>query len=110
MIAIALIVMAAWNDDKAVAEQRVLYQKKRTIIRAALEDAGFEIYGGTVGFYFWMNHHDMESSEACFEWFLQKGICVTPGTVFGPSGEGYVRMVYCMSLAKCLDCVRRIST
>ena len=47
------------------------------------------------GFYFWFSHPQYPTSALLSKLFLDVGLLVTPGTVFGPDGDGYVRMIYC---------------
>ena len=42
-----------------------------------------------------------ESSEAFAERLLGHGVVVAPGSFFGPSGEGYVRLALVPSLEEC---------
>ena len=86
----------AWSDDTHAHLHRDLYNSKRSLIKNALNDAGFQIFGGDAGFYIWTKHPDFKTSEALSEWFLNKGILVTPGTVFGNDGNPYIRLVFCL--------------
>ena len=64
-------------------------------MKIGLVEKGFQVFGGDAGFYLWMSHPNFESAESLATLFLDNGIMVTPGTVFGEEGEGFVRMVYC---------------
>ena len=88
--------ISAWNDDAHVDEHRIHYQKKRTKIKTALTSAGFEIFGGNAGFYMWVKSPNHSTSHELSEWFLNQGVLVTPGTVFGDDGNPYIRLVYCL--------------
>ena len=93
--------ITAWNDESHVQISRKQYAAKRQIIRQALEFKGFEIYGGKHGFYFWISHPQIQSSDGLFDLFLNKNICTIPGTVFGKDGQGYIRIVYCIPWLEC---------
>ena len=93
--------ITAWNDENHVQISRKQYAAKRRVIRQSLESKGFDIYGGKHGFYFWISHPQIQSSDGLFDLFLNKNICTTPGTVFGKDGQGYIRIVYCIPWLEC---------
>ena len=100
--------ISAWNDEKHVEHNRQQYRQKRKLIRSALVNRGFGIHGGRDGFYFWLSHPNWPTAEQLCNLFLSQGICVTPGTAFGEDGEGYIRLVYCISLELCQKLCLRI--
>ena len=89
--------ICAWNDTQHVIEHQNIYKKKRDKLIHALNQNDINVFGATAGFYLWASSKDHSSSESLANWFLQKNILVTPGTVFGPDGNPYVRMVYCQT-------------
>lgn len=99
---------AAWNDRHAIQSTRMDYKMKRSKLRRVLEGAGFKIFGGDAGFYFWISHPDFSSSDAIAEWFLDRNILVTPGHVFGEGGSGYARLVYCVKMNILEQVIERI--
>ena len=86
----------AWNDDAHVERHREHYNQKRRKMKAALTQAGFDVFGGDDGFYMWLKSSNHSTSESLSDWFLDRGLLVTPGTVFGPDGNPYIRMVFCL--------------
>ena len=69
------------------------YQKNAEVIKAALEDAGFTVYGAVNSPYIWCRTPEGVGSWEFFDTLLTKAnIITTPGAGFGPSGEGYVRL------------------
>jgi LL-diaminopimelate aminotransferase len=63
------------------------------IIRETLSGAGFAIYGGVNAPYIWMRTPGSMSSWEFFDLLLTNARVVgTPGSGFGPSGEGYFRL------------------
>lgn len=85
----------AWEDDCHPEQYRKQYKKKRDKLIKSLSEAGYDIFGGNAGFYLWFSRSDSPSSSILSEHLLEKGLLVTPGTVFGEDGEGYVRLAYC---------------
>ena len=69
------------------------YQKNAEVIKAALEDAGFTVYGAVNSPYIRCRTPEGVGSWEFFDTLLTKAnIITTPGAGFGPSGEGYVRL------------------
>ena len=68
------------------------YLGNARIIRDALEKAGLEVYGGVNSPYVWAKTPDGMKSWDFFDKLLtEAGVVTTPGSGFGPSGEGYIR-------------------
>ncbi len=86
----------AWSDEQHVRNHRELYNRKRTQIKAALIAAGLDVFGGEAGFYMWVKSKNHSTSDALCQWFLDRDILVTPGTVFGDNGNPFVRIVFCL--------------
>ena len=98
----------AWSDENHSNLHRDLYNTKRSLIKNALNNNGFQTFGGDAGFYIWTKHPDFNTSEALSEWFLNKGILVTPGTIFGKDGNPYIRLVFCLKDDELKDMINRI--
>ena len=69
------------------------YMENARMIREGLTDAGFTCYGGVDAPYIWMKTPDKMTSWEFFDYLLDNANVVgTPGSGFGPSGEGYFRL------------------
>lgn len=81
-------------EDTGLEEMRetvAYYMENAQIINRALMDLGITTYGGENSPYIWA-HFPGEDSWQVFEDILhQAHIITTPGSGFGPSGEGFVR-------------------
>ena len=60
----------------------------------AIESRGWEIVASEATMYLWVVGPDPEA-------LLERGIIVSPGEMFGPSGEGYVRFALVPTLEEC---------
>lgn len=68
------------------------YMDNARVIRQALSNAGYKVYGGVNAPYIWAKAPDGMSSWQYFDYLLkEKNIVATPGAGFGLSGEGYIR-------------------
>ena len=64
-----------------------------------LEARGCEIVASTATMYLWVGVS--EPAEDVAARLLEHGVVVSPGTFFGPSGEGYVRFALVPPLEEC---------
>jgi succinyldiaminopimelate transaminase len=92
---------AAWQEETHVDEMRTIYAAKRAVIEPFLTGKGLRIAGSEATFYLWVATPDGESAESFALHLLQGGVVVAPGTFFGESGNGYVRMALVPTLEQC---------
>jgi aminotransferase len=95
-------VEALRNGDKDVAMMRESYDQRRRFLMNAFREMGlpcFEPYGA---FYVFpcVKEFGMTSEEFAFALLDAKKLAVVPGSAFGSSGEGFVRISYAYSLEK----------
>jgi len=86
--------VVAWNDERHVDETRARYRAKRDVMIPAIEAKGWEIVASEATMYIWVIGPDPEA-------LLERGIIVSPGEMFGPSGAGYVRFALVPTLDEC---------
>ena len=74
-------------------EQIGVYRRNAKVILDGLTAAGYTVYGGVNSPYVWLRTPENMTSWAFFDWLLEeKNIVGTPGSGFGPCGEGYFRL------------------
>jgi succinyldiaminopimelate transaminase len=88
--------VVAWNDERHVEETRARYRAKRDVLIPAIEARGWEIVASDATMYLWV-----AGAGAAAEELLERGVIVSPGEMFGPSGEGYVRFALVPTLEEC---------
>jgi acetylornithine aminotransferase len=98
--------IAAWADDEHVAERRDIFRQKRAILSKAFDSLGYRISGSVAGIYLWVAVGD---DVAISERLLGDGILVTPGRVFGPGGEGYIRLALVPTLDQCEEAAEAVA-
>jgi len=95
---------------KQTREQIAYYMNNARIIREGLIKAGYTVSGGVNAPYIWMETPNNMTSWEFFDLLLNKANVVgTPGSGFGPSGEGYFRLTAFGSYENTLEAVERIS-
>ena len=86
--------VVAWDDERHVEETRARYHAKRDVMIPAIEAKGWEIVASEATMYLWVIGPDADS-------LMERGILVSPGEFFGPSGAGYVRFALVPTLEEC---------
>ncbi|MBR6307262.1 MAG: LL-diaminopimelate aminotransferase [Lachnospiraceae bacterium] len=78
---------------KAVQKQVQEYMDNATLIRNALTEMGYKVFGGVNAPYIWLKVPGEMGSWEFFDLLLNKANVVgTPGEGFGKCGEGYFRL------------------
>ena len=81
------------DGQKQTGEQIAYYLENARRIREGLGAAGFRVFGGENAPYVWLRTPEGLSSWDFFDRLLREAHVVgTPGSGFGPSGEGYFRL------------------
>ncbi len=90
-------------------EMVAYYMNNAKVIREGLKDAGFDVYGGVNAPYIWLKTPGNMTSWEFFDYLLETvNVVGTPGSGFGPSGEGYFRLTAFGSLENSLEALERI--
>ena len=103
--------MAVYSEQgrRETGEQIGFYQENARIILDGLRQAGYEASGGVNAPYIWLKTPDGLSSWDFFDLLLNSiQVVGTPGSGFGPSGEGYFRLTAFGSRESALEAVQRI--
>lgn len=102
---------AVYSEEgkKQTAEQIAYYMNNAKIIKEALAEMGYTVSGGVNAPYIWLKTPNNMSSWDFFDYLLENANVVgTPGSGFGPSGEGYFRLTAFGSYENTLTAVERI--
>ena len=67
------------------------YRENAAILRKTFVDLGFSVYGGENAPYIWVGFPGKPSWDVFAEILEKCNIVTTPGSGFGPAGEGFVR-------------------
>ena len=100
------------EGQEQIRAQVAFYMENAKLIRETLAQAGFSVFGGVNAPYIWMKTPDGLTSWAFFDRLLEEANVIgTPGSGFGPSGEGYFRLTAFGNrdnTIEALDRIRRI--
>ncbi len=90
-------------------DQVAYYMKNASMIKDGLQEAGYTVFGGVNAPYIWLKTPDKMTSWEFFDYLLENANVVgTPGSGFGPSGEGYFRLTAFGSYENTLAALARI--
>jgi len=98
------------NGDEDVARMRNDYDMRRRFIVDGFREMGFECFKPEGAFYIFpsIKHTGLTSTEFCERLLLSKHVAVVPGSAFGDSGEGFVRVSYSYSVKHITEALNRI--
>ena len=98
------------NEGKAQVKELVgYYMKNAGLILDGLKSAGYTVSGGVNAPYIWLKTPNGMTSWEFFDYLLENaGVVGTPGSGFGPSGEGYFRLTAFGSHENTLGAIERI--
>ena len=97
------------EGKKQTKEMVGYYMKNAKVILEGLKDAGYSVSGGVNAPYIWLKTPNNMTSWEFFDYLLENANVVgTPGSGFGPSGEGYFRLTAFGSYENTLEAIERI--
>ncbi len=101
----ALKLGSEWFDS-----QNKIYKRRRKLIFQLAEKLGCTFNKEAVGMFVWAKlPFGNRSSETFIDTFLiEKNIFLTPGTIFGKNGEGYIRFSLCIWEEKIQEAIDRL--
>ncbi len=94
--------VAAWSDDDHTAERREIFARKRSILAESFRGMGYEVVASRAGIYLWV---EVDDDLAVAKKLLADGIVVSPGSAFGPGGEGHLRLALVPTISECAEAV-----
>jgi LL-diaminopimelate aminotransferase len=102
---------AIYSEDgkKETAEMIAFYLENARIMRESLESAGYTVFGGINAPYVWVKTKGGIKSWEFFDKLLNEvNVVGTPGSGFGPSGEGYFRFSAFADRTSVIEAMERI--
>jgi LL-diaminopimelate aminotransferase len=87
-------IAAITGDQSCVETTRRAYERRRDILCGGFNSAGWSMQPPAATMFVWavIPPHYGTSEEFAMDMVQKAGVLVTPGSAFGPSGEGHVRM------------------
>ena len=90
------------NGDADVEMMREAYNQRRRFLLNAFREMGLECFEPYGAFYVFpcIKEFGMTSDEFANRFLQEEKVAVVPGTAFGDSGEGFLRISYAYSIEK----------
>ena len=87
-------IAAITGNQNCVEETKKAYERRRDLLCAGFSSIGWEIEKPHATMFVWARipSHYQKSMDFAMDMIEKAGVMVTPGSAFGPSGEGHVRM------------------
>ncbi len=97
------------EGKKQLADQVAYYKRNAKVIYQGLKEAGYTVSGGVNAPYIWLKTPKGMDSWKFFDYLLEEANVVgTPGSGFGPNGEGYFRVTAFGTYENTLEAIHRI--
>ncbi len=96
--------------DEEVVHMRRQYDTRRRFLVSELRDIGMSCFEPKGAFYVFPHIPDcgLSSEEFCSRLLMEQRVAVVPGSAFGESGEGHVRISYSYSMNHLREACSRI--
>ncbi len=106
-------IMALRNTEANVESQAKLYEKRRNVLVDGLRRIGWDVTGPRAGMFVWAKIPEkylqtMDTMQFSMKLLEEGAVAVSPGTGFGPAGEGYLRMALVENENRLRQAVRHI--
>ncbi|MDR2962194.1 MAG: LL-diaminopimelate aminotransferase [Bacteroidales bacterium] len=97
------------EGKQQIADVIAYYMENARIMKASLEQQGFQVFGGVNAPYVWVKTKNGMKSWEFFDQLLNTiQVVGTPGSGFGPSGEGYFRFSAFAARENVIEAMERI--
>ena len=98
------------EGKEQIKENINYYLENAKLIKEGLEQSGYTVYGGKNSPYVWLKVPEGMTSWEFFDELLEKyNIVGTPGSGFGPHGEGYFRLTAFGTRENTIEAMERIN-
>lgn len=92
-----------------VTQMQEIYKRRRDMVVSTLKSIGVDVVAPKATIYVWIPVPEGHTSVSFADLFLEKaGVVVPPGSAYGPSGEGYVRISLSVKDDRLAEALERI--
>ncbi len=98
------------NGERSTRQMKREYKRRRELVISGLNEIGLSCHKPEGAFYAFpsIKASGLSSMEFAKSLLKKERVALVPGTAFGPSGEGYVRISYASSLTNIKEALFRI--
>jgi aspartate/methionine/tyrosine aminotransferase len=105
-------IKALSSSKEWFSQLNVIYEKRRKLVWEIATKLQCEFDKNTAGMFVWAKLPDgntLSSEQFVDKLLYEKSVFITPGSIFGTQGEGYVRFSLCVSEEKIKEVINRIA-
>ena len=103
-------IAALASDQASVAQMCEIYRRRRDVLVDALRAIGIEVNSPKGTIYLWARvPRGQTSAEFCERVLEEAAVVISPGSAYGPSGEGFVRMSLTVADERLNEAAERIA-
>lgn len=102
-------IAALESTDDWYDSLNTVYEERRNLVFKLVDKLGCSYDSKAVGMFVWAKLPNTVSSAEAFidDILYDKNIFITPGTIFGSNGEGYIRFSLCVTKEKIQEAIDR---
>ena len=99
------------NGDEDVANMRTAYNQRRRFLLNAFKEMNIKVFEPYGAFYIFpcIKEFGMTSDEFATKFLEEEKVAAVPGTAFGNSGEGFLRISYAYSIDQLREAMKRFA-
>lgn len=103
-------IAAITSDQSCVEDTKLAYERRRNILCDGFQSIGWNIVKPEATMFVWAEipSHYHSSEQFAMDLVDKAGVIVTPGSAFGTSGEGYVRMALVQDEEELLKAIQQV--
>ena len=105
-------IKALSSSKEWFSQLNVIYEKRRKLVWEIATKLQCEFDKNTAGMFVWAKLPDgntLSSEQFVDKLLYEKSVFITPGSIFGTQGEGFVRFSLCVSEEKIKEVINRIA-
>lgn len=105
-------IKALSSSKEWFSQLNVIYEKRRKLVWEIATKLQCEFDKNTAGMFVWAKLPDgnrLSSEQFVDKLLYEKSVFITPGSIFGTQGEGYIRFSLCVSEEKIKEVINRIA-
>ena len=101
---------ALLGDQSWIEDRNKIYQRRRDITIETLKEIGFSVDAPKAAFYVWARIPDQfdDCVAFCDQLLNETGVSMTPGVVYGESGDGYIRISLVLPENRLIEAMARL--
>ncbi|GEK33576.1 aminotransferase class I/II-fold pyridoxal phosphate-dependent enzyme [Kurthia sibirica] len=105
-------VVALDNAEEITEELRTVFSRRHKILANGLLNIGWEVVPSTGGMFVYAKYPQQQFNDIDFVYHVieQTGVVIVPGSIFGKSGENYVRIALVQPEELIIEALERLAT